>query len=99
MYSRKPKWVSQMKKLPLAGVAALFLATGTVHATDELKPDELFQKLYQECKELGIPGPIAACLFEKEEAFGKELEQGLQQGTRTSRDKQYFASRKPKKLA
>jgi len=37
-----------MKKLLLAGVAALFLATGTAHATDELKPDELFQKLYQE---------------------------------------------------
>jgi uncharacterized protein YecT (DUF1311 family) len=65
-----------MKRLLLPGVAALSLATGTAHATDELKPDELFQKLYQECEEQGaMPGPIAACLFEKEEAFGKELEQ------------------------
>jgi uncharacterized protein YecT (DUF1311 family) len=65
-----------MKRILLAGVAALFLATGTAHATDELKPDELFQKLYQECKEQNaIPGPIAACLFEKEEVFGKELQQ------------------------
>jgi uncharacterized protein YecT (DUF1311 family) len=60
----------------LAGIAALILATGTAHATDDLKPHELFQKLYQGCEEQDVmPGPIAACLFEKEEAFGRELEQ------------------------
>jgi uncharacterized protein YecT (DUF1311 family) len=64
-----------MKKLLLTGIAALFLATGAAHATNELKPDELFQKLYQECEQEGMPGVIAACLFEKEEVFGKELQQ------------------------
>jgi uncharacterized protein YecT (DUF1311 family) len=64
-----------VKKTLLTGIAVLFLATGTAHATDELKPDELFQKLYQECEELGMPGVIAGCLFEKEEVFGKELQQ------------------------
>ena len=60
----------------LTGLAALFLTTGTADATDKLKPDELFQKLYQECEEQGaMPGPIAACLIEKEEAFGKNLEE------------------------
>jgi hypothetical protein len=62
-----------MSRLLLSSVTALFL-TGTAHATD--KPDELFQKLHQECiEQYAMPGPIAACLFEKEEAFGKELEQ------------------------
>jgi uncharacterized protein YecT (DUF1311 family) len=56
--------------------ATLFLATGTAHATDELKADERFHKLYEECGEQKlIPGAIAGCLLEKEEAFGKELEQ------------------------
>jgi uncharacterized protein YecT (DUF1311 family) len=65
-----------MKKLLLTSIASLFLATGAAHATDELKPDELFHKLDQECGEQElIPGPIAGCLLEKEEAFGKELEQ------------------------
>ena len=65
-----------IKKLLLTGIAALFLATGAAQATDELEPDELFQKLYQECKEqYAMPTPIAGCLLEKEEAFGKELEQ------------------------
>jgi hypothetical protein len=59
----------------ITGIAALFLATGA-HATNELKPDELFHKLYQECGEQDeIPGPIAGCLLKKEEQFGKELEQ------------------------
>ena len=64
-----------IKKL-LTSIAALFLATGAAHATDELKPDELAHKLYQECGEQElIPGAIAGCVLEKEEAFGKELEQ------------------------
>jgi hypothetical protein len=43
----------------LTGLAALFQTTGTAHATDKLKLDELFQKLYQECEEQGaMPGPI-----------------------------------------
>jgi uncharacterized protein YecT (DUF1311 family) len=43
---------------------------------DELKPDELADRLYQECGEQwGFHGPIARRVLEKEEAFGKELEQ------------------------
>ena len=65
-----------MKKLLLTGVAAPFLAIGTVHATDELKADDLFHKLWEECGEQeGIPGAIAVCVLEKEKVFGKELEQ------------------------
>jgi len=75
-----------MKKLLLASVLAIasfpgharagVLATGAAYATDELKPDELADKLFEECGEQELqPGPIATCLFEKEEAFGKELEQ------------------------
>src|SRR6516165_5731346 len=55
---------------------ALFLATGTAHAADELNSDELAHKLYKECREQGLfPGAIGGCLLEKEAAFGKELEQ------------------------
>jgi hypothetical protein len=44
--------------------------------TEELKPDELFQKLHEECVESrGMHGAIAGCLLEKEEAYGKELDQ------------------------
>lgn len=65
-----------LKKFLLTSIAALFLAIGTVHATDELKADDLFHKLYEECGEQeGIPGAIAVCVLEKEKAFGKELEQ------------------------
>src|SRR5262249_10429143 len=65
-----------MKKILLTVVAALFLATGTAHATDELKPDELADRLHQECvEEWQAIGGIASCMFDKEEAFGKELEQ------------------------
>jgi uncharacterized protein YecT (DUF1311 family) len=65
-----------MKKLLLSSIAALFLATGTAHATDELNADELAHKLYAECKEQGLfLGAVGGCLLEKEEAFGKELEQ------------------------
>src|SRR5215471_13161046 len=65
-----------MKKLLLTGIAALFLATGTAHATDELNANELADKLYKECTEQGMfPGSIGGCLLEKEEVFGKELEQ------------------------
>jgi uncharacterized protein YecT (DUF1311 family) len=64
------------KKLFLAGVAVLLLATGAAHATDELKADELADRLHQECVEQWVAiGGIASCMFEKEEAFGKELEQ------------------------
>jgi uncharacterized protein YecT (DUF1311 family) len=60
----------------LIGAAALFLATGAALATDELKPEDLADKLFEECGEQEqIPGAIAGCLLEKEEAFGKELEQ------------------------
>jgi hypothetical protein len=51
------------------------LWTGAVAAgmPDELKPDELADRLYQECGEQwGFHGPIARCVLEKEEAFGKE---------------------------
>jgi uncharacterized protein YecT (DUF1311 family) len=60
----------------IAGIAALLMAISAAHATDELKPDELADRLNQECGEqFGFPGPHARCLLEKEEAFGKELEQ------------------------
>jgi uncharacterized protein YecT (DUF1311 family) len=65
-----------VKKLLLAGIAALLMAISAAHATDELKPDKLADRLHQECVEQwGAIGPIASCMFEKEEAFGKELEQ------------------------
>jgi hypothetical protein len=36
--------------------------------------DGLTDRLYQECGErMGVPGAIAGCVLEKEEAFGKEL--------------------------
>jgi uncharacterized protein YecT (DUF1311 family) len=54
------------------------LWTGALAAEtpDELKLDELAGKLVEECGEQWVvPGAIARCVEEKEEAFGKELEQ------------------------
>src|SRR5262249_30400580 len=54
-----------MKKLLLTGAAALFLATGAAHATDELNANELADRLYKECTEQGMfPGSIGGCLLE-----------------------------------
>jgi uncharacterized protein YecT (DUF1311 family) len=65
-----------MKILFSTSVAGLFLVTGAALAIDELKPDELVNTLFEECGEQEqIPGAIAGCLLDKEEAFGKELEQ------------------------
>jgi uncharacterized protein YecT (DUF1311 family) len=57
-------------------LVALWTGALAVEMPDELKPDELADRLNQECGEQwGFPGPHARCLLEKEEAFGKELEQ------------------------
>ena len=43
--------------------------------TNELKAQELAQRLHDECGKWGFPGAIATCVQEKEKAFGKELDQ------------------------
>jgi len=51
-------------------ILVALLWTGAL--ADELKPDELADKLHQECTEQwGAHGPIATCMSEKEEAFRK----------------------------
>jgi uncharacterized protein YecT (DUF1311 family) len=68
-----------MKTFVLATVAVLtaFVPDAqTLAETNELKPQELAERLHNECGEQWeIPGPIATCLREKEKAFGKELDQ------------------------
>jgi uncharacterized protein YecT (DUF1311 family) len=39
------------------------------------KPQELFERLQDECAEESLLGAITVCLREKEEAFGKQLDQ------------------------
>jgi uncharacterized protein YecT (DUF1311 family) len=57
-------------------VTSLADAQNSKTTTDELKPAELADRLYTECGEQWlVRGAIATCVLEKEEAFGKQLEQ------------------------
>jgi len=68
-------------RLVVASVyAALLISSSDAQtptaAKNELKAQELAERLYDECgQEQGVPGAIATCVREKEKAFGKELDQ------------------------
>jgi uncharacterized protein YecT (DUF1311 family) len=61
--------------LTLAMISAAS-AQQTTQPSGPVTADELTDRLHQECGEQwGVPGAIAKCVLEKDEAFGKELEQ------------------------
>jgi uncharacterized protein YecT (DUF1311 family) len=63
----------------LLGLAIVLASIAAAKAESEVlkeKPQELYERLANECgEEWGAPGAIASCLLDKEEAFGKELDQ------------------------
>jgi uncharacterized protein YecT (DUF1311 family) len=79
MTARSLLRISRRLVLPLLfalWVASAGNAQSQSATTDELKPDELAQRLHDECGERErFHGAIALCLLEKEKAYGKELEQ------------------------
>lgn len=56
--------------------ALAFLALMTTASAQELNPNSLTEKEYQECGERwGAPGAIAECLLQRDKAFGVQLEE------------------------
>jgi uncharacterized protein YecT (DUF1311 family) len=71
--------ISQRLVLPLL-LALWVTSAGNAQSqsatTDELKAEQLAQKLHDECVEReGIHGAIGGCLLDKEKEYGKEVDQ------------------------
>src|SRR5262245_17592989 len=68
--------------------AVALLALMTSASAQELNPNGVTEKEYQECGERwGAPGAIAECLLQRNKTYGVELEEAYKRAIDVTRDK------------